>query len=176
MGTSADVFVGATGTVYGGASSTTAPTDATTTLDAGFKDLGFVDENGLTESVNQNTQEIKAWGGSTIRKIQTDHTVEIKLGLLETNPDSVKAYYGSDNVDTDSIKVTSEMNTRQSWVFDVVDGDSIIRVYVPDGEVTGHEDVIYKTDQAVVYGITITCYEDASGVKLYKYLSTNALS
>lgn len=179
MGTSSEVLVGATGVVYGGPSGTTAPTDAVVALNAAFVDLGFVDENGVTESITQGTQEIKAWGGSTIRKIQTDHTVEFKLGLLETNPHSVAAYYGSDNVVTtgaDKIEVTSDMNTRQSWVIDVVDGTNTIRVYIPDGEVTGHEDVVYKTDSAIVYGITITAYEDSAGVKAYKFLHTAVLS
>lgn len=177
MGTSADVLVGATGAVYGGVAGTPLPVDATAALNAGFKDLGFVTEDGVTESVGQDTTEIKAWGGSTIRKIQTAHTVEVKFTLMETNPDAVSAYYGSANVvGTDEIKVTADMATRQAWVIEVLDGDNVVRVVIPDGEVTAHDDITYKTDSAIALGMTLTCYPDASGVKMYKYLDTPGMS
>lgn len=184
MGNSADVVVGATGVCYfGDATAATLPTDAIASLDTDFKDLGFIDENGVTETIGQNTNDIKAWGGSTVRRVQTDHTVTLKFVMMETNPNSLAAYYKSANVNTGSagpgnasIQVTSSMNQRGKWVVEVLDGSAIIRVVVPDGEVTGHDDVVYKTDSAVAYGIEITCYEDGSGVKLYKYLDVAGIS
>jgi len=38
------------------------PTDATTALDAAFKSVGIVSEDGLTGSTNVTTQEIDAYG------------------------------------------------------------------------------------------------------------------
>ena len=179
MGTSVDVLVGATGVVYGGATaSVTLPTNATGSLDTDLKDLGFVSADGVTMSVNQDTTEIKAWGGSTIRKIQTGHTVEFHFVLLETQINSLGAYFGSANVDdpTNVAKVTASMNQRQTWVIEVVDGANIIRIVIPDGEVTGHDDVTYKTDEAIGYGVTVTAYEDSAGVKAYEYMQAAGLS
>lgn len=179
MGTSVDVLVGATGIVSAAPSGTALPTDPTTGLNGAFTDLGFVSEDGVAQSIAQDTTEIKAWGGSTIRKIQTSHTVEYKLALLETNPDALGAYYGTANVDTtflNAVTIVSETNERQSWVIDVVDGTNLVRIVIPDGEVTAHEDVTFKTDSAISYGITITAYEDSTGVKAYQYFDAAGIS
>lgn len=171
-----DVLVGSSGKVYGGATGTTLPTTATASLAGGFGDLGYISEDGVAMSIGQDSSEIKAWGGSTIRKIQTSHTVELKLTMIETNVNSVAAFYGSSNVTSGTIKVTSLTNTRQEWVVDVVDGSNVVRLVVPDGEVTVHDDVVFKTDEAIGYGVTITCYEDTTGTKVYQYLTTPGVS
>lgn len=178
MGTSADVLVGATGEIYAGPAGTALPTTAAAVLNAAFVKLGFVSEDGVTMSISQDTNEIKAWGGSTVRKVQTSHLVEVKAVLLETNPGTVKAFFGTGNFDDalNRIEVTKDMNERGEWIIDTVDGSNKIRLVIPDGEVTGHGDVVFKTDSAIGYEITITCYEDASSVKVYEYLTTAGIS
>lgn len=178
MGTSADVLVGATGKVYGGVTGTPLPTTAAASLNAAFKDLGYVSDGGVTQKINQSTNDIKAWGGSTVRRVQTDHTVTYDLVLIETNPDAVAAYYGTANFDDtlNRIELVSAMNERKSWIVDVVDGINLVRVVIPDGEVTAHADVVFKTGEAIGYGLTITAYEDAAGVKAYEYLTAAGIS
>lgn len=165
MGTAADVKVGASGVIYGGPSGTSLPTATSGTPDAAFKDLGDVDETGVKQSIGQNTQDIKKWGGSTVRTVQTSHTVTYQLTLLETNPDALAAYYGSANVDDvlNVVEITSATNQRQSWVIDVLDGTDKIRIVIPDGEVTAHGDVLYKGDTAIGYDITITALSSCGG-------------
>lgn len=171
-----DVLVGATGKVYGGVAGTALPVTPVAALAAGFLDLGYVSDGGVTQSINQGTNEIKAWGGDTVRKVQTDHTVEYKLTLIETNVNSVAAYYKTANLTTNVVQIKADMNQRQSWVVDVVDGTNLIRLVIPDGEVTAHDDVVFKTGEAIGYGLTITAYPDASGVKAYEYLTTPGVS
>jgi hypothetical protein len=33
-------------------------------------------------------------------------------------------------------------------VIDVIDGDNVIRIAIPDGQITAHDDVTFKTDEA----------------------------
>lgn len=177
MGNAAGVLVG-TGKFYGGVTGTALPTTAGASLNAAFKDLGLLSEDGVTQSIAQDVSQIKAWDGSVVRKVQTSHDVTYKFLMLETNPASIAAYYSPDNFDdvNNKITITSDMNTRQSWIMQIVDGSNIIRVVIPDGEVEGHDDVVFKSDTAIGYGITLTAYPDAANVKAYQYLTTAEIS
>ena len=172
--TAADVLVGATGKVYGGVTGTPLPVTAVASLNAAFHDLGYIGDTGVEQIIAETTVDIKAWGGSTIRTVQTAHTVTYKLTMIETNPNALAAYYK--NVAGPIVQITADMDTRQSWVCDVVDGSNLVRVVIPDGQITVHDNVLFNTSAAIGYGITITAYPDLSNVKAYEYLSTAGVS
>lgn len=178
MGVAVDVKVGADGVIYGGVAGTPLPVTTSASLNAAFKDLGDISDAGVKQSVNQSTSDIKIWSGSTVRRVQTDHTLTIQFVALETNPNALAAYYGTANFDdvNNVASITATQNERKSWVIDVLDGTDKFRIVVPDGEVTTHGDVIYKNDQAIGYDITLTCYADGSGVKAYIYMSVPGVS
>jgi hypothetical protein len=114
MGTAANVLVGAKGKVYGAVTGTTLPTTTAASL-AAFTDLGYVSEDGVVQSLNEDTSEIKAWGGDTVRTVQTGHTLRISaLTFIETNPETLKAYYGSANFDdvTNRVEIKSPDRAR----------------------------------------------------------------
>src|SRR5687768_14335414 len=104
MSSTANVLAGkplATGGVLVGPVGTAAPTDATTSLNAAFKAAGYVGEDGLTEATDRSTEKIKAWGGDTVKVIQTDFAVTYTFTFLETlNSDVLKTVYGDANVTT----------------------------------------------------------------------------
>ena len=54
------------GGIYRAAAGTTLPTDATTSLAAAFKEIGYISEDGVTNSISKTTNEIKEWGGDTV--------------------------------------------------------------------------------------------------------------
>lgn len=169
MGTAADVLVGATGKVYGGPTGTALPTTTAVALNSAFVDLGYVSDDGVTQTINAATSDIKAWGGDTVRRVQTDHTLEYKFTFLETNPDVLTAFYT--NYAAAVAQIKAGQGVRQAWVLDVIDGSSKIRISIPDGQVTDRGDVVYKQDEAVKYEITITCYPDSASVKAYLYVN-----
>src|SRR5690606_2895279 len=137
----------ATGGVLIGDLGAEAPEDARTALDSAFVAAGYVGEDGLTETTDRSTEKVKAWGGDIVKVLQTDFSVTYTFTFIETHNTSVlETVYGDDNVEVTpapgsagarrTVKVTADTRPHKSFVFDMRDGDSRIRIYVPDGQVT----------------------------------------
>jgi hypothetical protein len=148
----------------------TVPTDATTSIPGSFDELGYLSEDGVTQTINADTSNIQAWQNADIvRKVQTSHDVTYKFTALELNPTSLEAYFGNYNAGV--VEITSDPLPTVPWVVDVFDGDELIRLAIPAGQVTERGDVQFVNNQAVTLPLTITAYP-VDGVKAYLYRAT----
>jgi hypothetical protein len=167
--TADNVRVAVTGGAYFADPGTALPTSATASLNAGFEELGYISEEGITQTIDESITNIKAWqNGDIVRKVQDEHDVTYALSLLETNDQTLEVYYG--NYTNGTVEVRADNETRGEWVFHVVDGGDLIRIVLPDGQVTDRGDIQYVNGNAVMYPIVVTAYPDASGVKAYLYV------
>ena len=172
--------------VGGGVYMTPAPVDAAeyptdtigTALTTPYVAAGFISEDGVTESNESDTEKIKAWGGDTVRVVQSDHTVTYSFTFLESkNEDVLKAVYGEDNVtaagDVTTVNVNSSILEHRSWVFEMKDGDHRIRIFVPDGQITNRGEVNYTHAGVISYDVTIEAFPDADGNKAIKVIDSS---
>lgn len=165
--------------VYVATLGTTLPTSATSTLNAGFVDLGWVSEDGVTNSISRDTTKHYAWGGEVVKVTQDKYTETVKLTLLETSTSVLKVVYGDDNVtaggDYQSIKVEHSrlLLDRKSFVIDFIDGDRAGRILIREGQVTEVGDVVYVHKDLTRYEITIDVFKpdnaDNSVVTFFDY-------
>lgn len=169
MGTAANVLVGADGAVWFAPAGTSLPTSGSDSLDGAFVDLGYLSIDGVTEGHAQNSKNIQNWAGLTVRTLLTEQTDTLKGTFLETNPDVLETYHGEQTDAGTVVEVKKQTGRRGCWVVDVLDGDNVLRIVVPDGQVTATDDVAYKNDDAIQYPVTITCYPDDSDNTAYKY-------
>ena len=165
------------GAIYRAALGSTLPTDASTALDAAFKLLGYVSDDGLTNSNSISSEDIKAWGGDTVLSIQSDYTDTFQFTLLEVlNPEVLKAVYGSTNVSGAlATGITIEANSTEreeaAWVVEMAMRDGAVkRIVIPDAKLTELGDIVYSDSEAVGYETTITAYPDSSGNTHYEYI------
>ena len=166
-----NVRVGTTGAVTFAPMGTALPTGAVTALPAAHVDVGYLGPDGVTQSIETDVTDIKAWqNGDTVRKVQTSHDVTFQLVMLETTAQSLKIYYADKTATAKAVKVTGAPSPRNVVVIDVLDEKNTIRIVLPDAQVTERGEIVYQNEEATGYDITMTAYPDSNGVKAYIYL------
>jgi hypothetical protein len=168
-----NVNVGITGAIYVGETTATAPTGATSSL-TGFDDLGYISADGVTETRDRSTSQIRAWQNSDlVREVVTEATATFQAVLLETNLKTVELYYGAAVDEADgSVEINpAATGGRKSFVIDLIDGADAIRTYVPVGEILSIGEQVYQNGEPVGYDVTITAYVGAEGYSAKKFYS-----
>jgi hypothetical protein len=166
-----NVRVAVTGAVYVGPTSAAAPTSSASTL-SGFTDLGYVSADGITETIERTTNQIRAWqGGSLVREVTSEGTYSVTLTFIETNQEVLELYFGSAITGGELDGDPTTTGGRKSFVMDVVDGTIVERTYIPAGEITAVGERTLASGEAIGYNVTITAYADTSNVTFKKWFS-----
>lgn len=166
------------GAVYRAPAGTTAPTDASTELAAAFKELGFVSDDGVSNSNSGDSTDVYAWGGTPVLTTQAEKTDEWKLTLIESlNTEVLKTVYGDGNVtvDTTGKKITVKAGAAQLassvYVIDMLlKGGALKRVVIPVGSLSDVGEIVYKDDEPIGYEITIKGADDGTGYTHFEYI------
>jgi hypothetical protein len=160
-----------------GAAIPTTPTDAETQPAAAFLPLGAISEEGLTYGFDEDSQEFIAWGQLTAYRSQITRSLRtFQCTLWETNRAICKSVMFRKAVadvttagdGTFSFEETATPTPdRRSWLFDVIDGQTMERFFVPVGEITDRDDVEFTSEEVAGYNITVTAYADSNNVTVY---------
>lgn len=145
----------------------------------GWTHVGFISEDGVTEANERDTEKVKAWGGDTVRVLQNDHTQTFAFSFFELgNPEVLKLIYGDENVTVTDGKVEVKQNSKvlphKSFMIQVLDGDTKIDKFIPDGQIieTGELQMTHSAVMSVE--VTVEAFVDKQGNKVYTTQSTAA--
>ena len=173
----------ATGAVFVAPYGTALPTMATQALNAAFKNLGYVSDEGLVNSIETDTEQINAWGGDMVLMGQSTFMETFTVNLLETNSETLKTFYGADNVTVEgngsiTVKQTSAMLPNVSVVFELVlTGGRIKRIVVPIAQIVDRSgEITYVDGEAITYPAVFVAYPDGNGTTHIEYIATAASS
>lgn len=165
------------GAIYSAPKGTTLPTDAKTALDPAFKPLGYISEDGLTNSNSPKSDGIKAWGGDTVATVQTEKENTYSYTLIESlNINVLKEAYGDDNVTGTletgiTVKANSKELLEHPVVIDMTLRNGVYqRIVIEFGKVSEIGDISYTDSDAVGYEITLTALPNTKGDTALVYI------
>lgn len=169
------VRVAITGELYKAPLGSPAPTDSVTALAPAYIGLGYVSDDGVTESWDDSVEKIVAWqNATTVRSATTESTGSLQLKLIQTNVAVLEAYYRGSRVTRPTagrfrLDVKPIVADPSMWVLDVVDGNRLTRTFIGNGEITERGEIPYASGSPVGYEITIAVYPDANGNLMQKF-------
>lgn len=174
-----EIVVGANGAVYVGPVGTTGPTDIATALNAGFLNLGYANEDGVTITPGMDLNEIRAWQSFyPVRRNVTNRTLEIGVSLLQWNEETIKLAFGGGSVATTAgppayytyTPPDPEDLDYRAMVLTWIDGTKDYRLHIPKVLVTDVGDIpINRSDPS---GLQLTfALEATDGVSPFTLIT-----
>lgn len=152
-----------TGAVFRAPLGSTLPTDTKAELDPAFICLGYVSEDGVSNSAAPDTDTVKAWGGDPVLYTNNGREDTFQMTLIEaTNIEVLKTAYNSSNVtgtlkDGMTVRVNSDDAEEAAYVVDLIlKGGMRKRIVIPDAKVTDLGDITYSDGDPVGYEVTLS--------------------
>lgn len=141
-----------------------------------WEPLGAISDDGLVQGFDEDSQEYTPWGyTSPIRTTITKSLRTFKITAWETGRTTVRSLqYRIPVADlapasglTTFAETASPLPDRRAFWFVVLDGETSLGFYVPEGEISDRSDVTHKQDEMAGFEWTITAYPDLSGNTVY---------
>ena len=165
------------GAIYSAPLDTTLPKNATDKLDAKFKGLGYISEDGVVNNNSPSSEDIKAWGGAVVANVQTEKPDTFTYKLIEAlNINVLKEVYGDENVSGDldtgiTIKANNDEHEEHCIVIDMILKGSVLkRIVLPIAKISEVGEISYGDEDAIGYETTVSAMPDEEGNTHYEYL------
>lgn len=168
------------GYAYWAPAGTTLPTDSATALPAEYKLLGYLSEDGLTNTTDTDTAEIKDANGTTVMKIITSYAESYQFALLEVlRAEAAKLRYNSDAVtgNDKSMTIKHQMPSDEDFVlvFEIaMSGDVKDRLVIGNATRAEFGDRQVHAGDPQVYDITVSANDMGNGVTAIEYIGIAA--
>lgn len=163
------------GYAWVGGMAATLPTDAKAAVGGEFKSLGFISEDGLTNTTDTDSEDYKDWGGTVIKSAQTSYAESYQASFLESRESVLKTVYGDANVESDgeggiSVKHNGNFTEERRYVFESLVTPTLIkRTVIPRGSIMERDDVSENSSDLLAYTPTIKALPDEDGNTSYVY-------
>ena len=157
----------ATGMFFHAPSGTALPAYPTETLGAGWKEVGYIAEDGITWHHGRSAEPLKDWSNSIRRQLQTDATGTVSAPIISTTSEVLGTLFGAANVTTaaattahgalNSVEVEEGvMSGEEAFLFLMKDGDDTFMLGTTKGFITSLDDVSFAPGSAITWSATVS--------------------
>ncbi|NMM99327.1 hypothetical protein [Bifidobacterium olomucense] len=169
------------GYIYWAPHGTALPKDSATPLPAAYKLVGYLNEDGMTNTTDTDTTEVKDANGTTVLKAISSYAESYQFVLLETmNVEAAKLRYGDDMVTgTDkSMTIKHAMPSDEDFVlvFELARTGGVLgRLVIGVATRAEFGDRQEHAGDAVTYDVTVAANDmDGTGVTSIEYIGVPA--
>lgn len=175
---SSQVRVAPFGHVYVAPVGTVAPVDVTAAFAAGWKELGYLDEDGVGITPSTDVTDIMAW--QSLLAVKTSLTgldLTLEFNLIQVNQNTTALYFFGQawvvaaGLATMTMSSNPALDERALAVEWTDDANFTNRLIVPRGLVTDRQQLTLKRSEAVAMGVTFKALDDNG--TMAKLLSNN---
>lgn len=170
--TAANARVAVTGAVYIDVTAAgAAPTSSSSSLNAAYKDMGYISEDGVSLSMpdSGDATNLKAWqGNATVRTVHTtsEDNPQLTFTIVETKLEVIQAVFGatitSSVADGTFDYDIADQRGHVRAVLDVVDGAELIRIYAPYAIVSSIGEVNLTSTDLIGWQVTLDLERDST--------------
>lgn len=165
------------GYIFSAPVGTVLPTDLDTKLDNAFKVLGFISEDGITISVEEDSSDLVDMNGDVMDSTYSNRAETLAFTLAEIKAGTFKAEHGSLNVTDENglitIKHNGDNHDSNSYVFELLLKDGRRwRMVVPNAKLSELGDLTISSSELCQREITIKCAVDTAGNTIYDYIES----
>ena len=169
------------GYIFSAPVGTTLPTNIETNLDAAFKVLGYISEDGYKETIESDSEDIVDMNGDLMDSPQTSRVESAQLTLAEIKAETLKVQYGEDNVtDADGIitvKHNGNSTTTRAYVLELVlKNGRRWRKVIPLGQSADLDDLTIAIGELCARALTMKYLTDTQGNTCYDYYESTETS
>ena len=167
------ILVGLTGLVAVAPVGTAAPTTTSGALNASFKELGYLGDDGFTFTESKDIADINVWQSFyAARKLITGRTVQVEFGLREWMDDTLSFALGGATVTPGhpNHAVTPPSPSTVDYralVVEWQDGQRYYRLYFPKGLATAEVSPQFTRTDAAILPITFMGVDPGVGQNIY---------
>lgn len=144
---------------------------------------GYIDEDGVNQSVDVSSDDHKDWATTTIGSTISEYTETVEVNFIESRESVLKAVFGDANVYKNEqgatvIRHNQNFSGEHLYVFDAVISDTKVkRSIIPRGVINERDSISHNSSDLLGYKPTIKClaeteHYEGDGMREFLYDTT----
>ena len=157
----------ATGMFFHAPAATPLPAYPLEELDAAWKQVGFVSQDGVTWHHGRSAEALKDWSNSIRRMLQSGDDKTVAATIISTTKEVMQTIFGAENV-VETVATTDHgnmvavevkdgvMSGEEAFLFLMKDGDDAFMLGTTKGFITNLDDITFAPSASINWPATIT--------------------